>query len=314
MRCVFCKSEMSRIYDYKRFEIVQCPACFSSTVAKIPSHKEIVDYYNGFMFNAKISRKNKIVNDTIRNWFLSFNLPQNARMLDVGGGGGFFSYAFKHFGLGKPYYIDLDQKACDFARKQLKLENVINDDVDNINKYYDSKFDLIYSRHVIKHLIDPVKLIKSAINLLSENGVFILQCPNGISLERLGYVNYSRRPTRELYRANREWSKLKAISTMFSKKIAYGINPINHLWSVTEKGLCDCLNAIEGVTFETRTALLTDKVYSPWLKRKGILEELHSFAVGHTLGRINGGAHLIAIIRKKKQAVRAKVAGVPGGR
>ena len=290
---------MREIYNYRRFKIIQCVNCFSSTVSKMPSDKEIIEYYKGFMFKANVKKKTHVVNDSIKNWFLSFNLPAGAKMLDIGGGGGFYSYAFKQFTGGEPYYIDLDQEACDFARNELKLKKVVNDDVDNINKYYDTKFNFIFCRHVIEHLRNPVELIRSGVNLLSDEGVFVLLCPNGISFERLGYRHYFKRPVKELYRANREWSKLKAIKTMFSKQIC-AINPINHLWSITEKGLSAYLKAIDGITFNTKTAPITDKVYSPWQQKEGFWKIFHSNLVANTLGRVHGSNHLVAIIRKKK--------------
>ncbi|MYM64710.1 bifunctional 2-polyprenyl-6-hydroxyphenol methylase/3-demethylubiquinol 3-O-methyltransferase UbiG [Pseudomaricurvus sp. HS19] len=289
---------MKYIYTLNSFDIIQCVGCCSSTVSVPPSEDEIEKYYDGFMFNARPSRKKFIFNSKIEGWLKNMGLPANAAMLDIGGGGGFFSHAFESFGLGRAFYVDLDAKACEFARNELSLDRVYNTKVEDISSLPNNKFDFVFCRHVIEHLTRPDELILQAIDAMADRGVFHLQCPNGISLERLGYYSYARKRVKALRKGNPNFSGLSAWALMLGKKIPYGINPINHLWSITEEGLNAFLAGIDGIQYEVFTAPLNDAVYSPWLASGGVKKTAHSWLMASTLGKIRGGAHLIATIKK----------------
>jgi 2-polyprenyl-3-methyl-5-hydroxy-6-metoxy-1,4-benzoquinol methylase len=151
-------------------------------VSHLPSESEINNFYQGFNFQTDLCNYDLIATLAIKEWLHGFNLPQNAKMLDVGGGGGFFAKAFQEFGFGESTYVDLDSGACDFAKDQMELERVICDSVENGDNYFKGqKFDFIYCRHVVEHLVNPAQLIMQCAELLSEKGTFIVQCPNGLS-------------------------------------------------------------------------------------------------------------------------------------
>lgn len=293
-KCIFCEGELKYIYDLNGYKIVQCQHCSTCTVAEMPSPSVLRDFYNGFGYFADDSCKAKIVNPDFADWFKSFNLPENAKMLDIGGGGGHFSSCFEHFGNGRATYIDLDTKACEYV-KSTGIQDVINDDVCNLAQNVNQKFDFIYSRHVIEHLVDPLKIIDSAIELLSEEGVFVLQFPNGLSFERLLEKEYCRTRRHSLRYSNKNLSKYEIFKILHSNKAAADLDPVRHLWAISPKAISTYLKRKhKSVKFTVKTYSLDDKIYSPYVNEEKSLKSLF----GKVLSLINGKAHVVVEIRK----------------
>lgn len=297
-KCKFCNSDTEFIYNMSQYKIFQCKKCYTAFTLDMPSDEELKKFYSGFNFCVDKNRKHIFENENFGNWFKSFNLKENAKMLDIGGGGGFFSYAFNKFKIGESYYIDLDDEACDFANKELGIKNIINDDVKNLKNLTNQKFNFIYARHLIEHLKNPTEFIDECIKLLDTSGVCILQFPNALSYEYLGYPELLKRRAQIIYHSENNFSKLDTVFTLCSKKIAHGIDPIRHLWAITEEGISLYLRK-KMVHFEIRTASLTHPVYSPYYQRKNIYDKIRSFIVNNTLVKIHGGTHLIVIIRRR---------------
>ena len=297
-KCLFCDGERAEIYTLNGYHSAQCKNCLTVGVEEEISPEELSKFYSGFAFSSSLRKKKLVIKPAIKQWLESLNLPQNPKMLDIGGGGGFFSYAFEHFCFGESFYIDLDDTACDFAKNSLNLKNVINDDVKNIKNYYEDGFDFIYCRHVIEHLINPVELIDTAIDLLSENGVFVLQFPNGISYENIGYPERIKNYGKKRRKSN-NWSLLKTIKSVCSPQIAHGLDPLRHLWAISEKGVREYLKHRNDIEIQVKTAPLSDEVYSPYHLIKTPLSKFRTFIVNNTFAKINGGMHLVFFIRKK---------------
>lgn len=134
--CIFCSSTREVTYSLNGFSISFCKRCKTSGVSQSPSSTDINDFYQGFNFQTDLNTYNSINAPEIKAWMQQLGLPKNAKMLDVGGGGGFFAKAFEEFGLGESTYIDLDSEACDFAKNQVGLERVISDSVENGENYF----------------------------------------------------------------------------------------------------------------------------------------------------------------------------------
>lgn len=296
-KCSFCNStNQVYIYDMHGYDIYQCENCLNIYVANMPSQEMLDEFYDGFLFCADEKNKEIVTQDCFKNWFDGFNLKSNAKMLDIGGGGGFFSYAFEYFSKGEATYIDLDPQACNFAREKMKLKNVINADIANLADITKDKYDFIYCRHVIEHLINPAEFITNAINLLSDGGVFILQCPNGLSYERI--IEKDHRNNRiQILKNSNNLSKIDAWKILLSNKTAFGLEPIKHLWAFSPKALKLFLSQNNNINFKINKFSIYDDVYSPWMIKKNNLKILFQRTI---LFRILGGAHLVCTIRKNK--------------
>ena len=175
--CIFCEGELLPIYHLNNFEIVQCQNCLSSTVSSYPDESVLQSFYSGFKFQTDRKHLSRITTPAIKKWMQSLNSTKHARMLDIGGGAGFFAYAFEYFGLGNSTYIDLDTSACAFAQNELNLKNVTCGDVKELSKHSPNSYDFIYCRHVIEHLIHPLEMIEASITLLKPGGHIHLTIP-----------------------------------------------------------------------------------------------------------------------------------------
>lgn len=302
--CILCSSSGEFIYNLKGYRIIQCKNCKTCFVEKMPSDKELNEFYNGFKYCINENNKRLIINKNFEKWYRSFNLLKDAKMLDIGGGNGYFSLAFEKLGFGKATYIDLDPQACEYV-KTLGISSVINDDVKNLSEHTD-RYDFIYSRHVIEHLTNPLSLIENAINLLSDDGVFVLQMPNGMSLERLTDLR-NKKERIKLLKNDNDFSDKEVEKFLYSSKTAFDLVPPRHLWAFSIKGIKTYLSKNKDIEFKIETKSIMDEVYSPFMGQqyfksypikqvlkpiKDLLRFIHSLPYGK--------AHIVVKIRKRK--------------
>lgn len=303
--CILCSHKSEFIYSLKNYRILQCQGCKTCFVEEMPTNEELKEFYNGFKYCINEENKKLIINKKFEKWFKSFNLPQNAKMLDIGGGNGYFSLAFETFGIGKATYIDLDPTACKYV-ETLGINRVINDDVKNLANHSNEKYDFIYSRHVIEHLPNPLVLIDEPIKLLSDDGVFVLQLPNGMSLERLTDFNHKKQRIGMLRESN-NFTEKEIEKILHSSKTAFDLVPPRHLWAFSIKGLKEYLSKNDSIEFEITTESIMDEVYSPFMgqqrfsnfKLKKVIKPIKDFM--RTIFSIPyGRAHIVVKIKKRK--------------
>jgi SAM-dependent methyltransferase len=134
--------------------------------------------------------------------------PDGSRtFLDVGGGNGLFAKAFEVLGYGTSTYVDIDEVACRFVRNDLGIRSVRVCDVRELDVGYAEAFDLIYSRHLVEHLTDPLGFITKLASFRKPGGMLVVQCPNGDSLEYLPYFYSNVRDRFRKIRQATGWSK-----------------------------------------------------------------------------------------------------------
>ena len=276
--------------------------CLSSTAFPPPPEEDIFDFYQGFSFEADHSNLKHFLTDEIKFWIESLQLPPDSTMLDIGGGAGFFAKAFEHFQFGESTYVDLDSAACSFAKEELKLKDVRNIDLSMLSQQEDKKYDFIYCRHVVEHLTTPTAVIDSAIQLLSDGGTFILQFPNGLSLE---YLAYPRRiaPYAKKLKDSNSFGWIKTIALLTSTRNAFAIDPIRHLWAITTDGVLRYLERYSReVTFRATTRSISDPVFSPYYRNSHFMDCIRATISRSTLARLRGGAHAVVTIHKRKES------------
>lgn len=171
-----------RIDKYNYYYCIDCGLIFSNP---IPSIKEIVNFYNNFLYrkpkddedfsniiSSIISDVKKIVKDISRYKKLSPKLS----LLDFGGGTGFYAFSFyiNNFDV---TLIDIDKGACDYAKnKFFNCFEIINEDV--LYTSFNKKFDIIFANQTIEHLIDINLFCTEIKQLLKEDGIAIITTPN----------------------------------------------------------------------------------------------------------------------------------------
>lgn len=296
VKCIFCGDDAEFVYMHDEYELYSCKGCRTSFVNNMPTQEQLAVYYDGFNTNysLKLQTKMRIVSKAFQDFYKTLNFPANAKMLDIGGGGGFFSLAFEKYGFGVATYVDLDNVACEYA-KNLGLKNVIYGDVcDESTLPQDEKFDFIYCRHVIEHIPNPLPIINKAIDLLKPNGLFILQFPNGLSLENLAPRRWREKYINKFLSSNNV-TRGQAIKMLYSIKVGNDIDPPRHLWGISKKGISTFLRKRDDIEFSIETASIRDKIWSPHYVNTNDYTRLSLFL--HRLPY--GGNHMICKIRKK---------------
>ena len=301
--CLFCGGRVAYAYTMGTYSLGYCKDCHTIGVLEMPSHAAISRYYQGFNFQTNSSQYQAIRSERIKKWMAGLVPTGTGTVLDVGGGGGFFARAFEDFGFGESTYIDLDAEACQFARSEMKLKKVICDSVENINAHTeDQKYDFIYCRHVIEHLLDPVRLIKRCAELLSPQGVFVLQCPNGPSKEGVLFPNYWKKFLR-IAKTSNNWSTGYAIYFSLLNRYGWGIDPMRHLWAISGKGIQASLNNDSRIEVKIKSASLADPVYSPYWRPNNRWERFAGGLSRMLVGNLLQGMHLVAEIRRREPSI-----------
>lgn len=289
--CPFCGGGCRFSYNMGFSKVWKCNACGIGQTFPMPSQEALVAFYDGFMFEANMNLYERVKSSFAL--FLKYlGVPQGgARMLDIGGGGGFHAKAFKELGYGEASYIDLDPEACRFARTN-GVSNVVCGNAENPEKI-DGEFDLVFARHLIEHLVDPVTFIESVFRYLKAGGQLVLLFPNGESKEYLSVVLYTLRRLLIILRSNK-WN-LRALVKALSSDIHHGIDPPRHLWAISEKGI-RALCERNGYSYKTDTFRVDDRTVSPYFRHPWVAA-LHVL-FGGFLSRKNGAAHLLCVISK----------------
>ena len=302
MNCQFCQGPLSKLYRMEQYQIVKCDRCHTSTLESMPDEDELAKFYNGFLFQANKANLANYMSEEIRIWLQGLNLPPDAKILDIGGGGGFMAKAVEELGFGEAYFIDLDQKACEFAKEQLEIRHVVHGNVYGLSEKIAERFDFIYSRHVIEHVLQPTRMLNEMISLLNPGGVAEVILPNGISREYLGHPKLLEPRINKILAANPSWSRSMVWSTFLGPGIAHGIDPIRHLWAISGKGIATYLKKFTEVEYVISSAFLNDRTYSMYhakrLSKTG-KDKLKTALINRTWGKLGGGCHLIVRIRKR---------------
>ena len=99
------------------------------------------------------------------------------RIIDLGCGFGFFLSDFNE--KWEKVGIELSNYAVEKVQKDIKIYQY------DLNKILEkeklkklSKFDVVFSYHVIEHLNNPINFVKNSYSLLKDNGIFVLGTPN----------------------------------------------------------------------------------------------------------------------------------------
>lgn len=294
--CEFCDGQAVYRYTMNGYAVFQCLECKTGFVNPMPHGRDVIDLYDGFIpqLSAERYQRNEAA---AKIFFGEFDLPkhENLRMLDVGGGGGFYCKAFGELGYGSGHYVDLDPVSCHFAENELLIPSVHQEDALTWSGKQNSLFDFIYCRHVVEHLPEPARLIEALARILSPGGILVVQCPNAESRE---YLAYARTRLRDrIYRIETlsHFRRIGKLRVLLGGAFLHGMDPPRHLWSITATGM-QSLAIRNSVECETFSRHLGDIAYSPnYATPSGVLERFEDIIGQKLLARISGGTHLVAV-------------------
>jgi len=267
----------------------------------MPTSSELATQYKGFLpnLNAEHLPRQKLAADK---FFQTFGIKADggSRMLDVGGGGGFYCKAFSDLGYGEGEYIDLDPVSCEFAKSELKIFSVRQADALQWAQTTHKKFDFIYCRHVVEHLTQPTELIAALIKILAPEGQLIIACPNAESREYLAYFRSRLRQRLRSMDTESRFRRLSILRKLSNGAFLHGIDPPRHVWAITAQGLQAWAQRCS-YSCETFSRNLADEAFSPQYVRPGDwLGRLEDTLGQRVLAPLTGGTHLVAAFRQNK--------------
>ncbi|MEQ9304406.1 MAG: class I SAM-dependent methyltransferase [Marinoscillum sp.] len=294
--CQICNSSEHRVlFNSKTTElgdIVRCAGCGFVTVHPMPSEAFIAQSYNGlYKGRESLDRVDPVKSQQVQRTFDAYlrgvgkkGLEPKA-FLDVGGGLGYFSGSAIKYGL-EATLIDLDNESLDFAKGVLGVSKVFQGTLETFAAQTAEKYDLILLRHEIEHLPDPATIMKGIANLLSENGLAIVETPNNASFEAFLHPNLKRNFVKNL---SKYYEGINHNSIV--KKKVYAMRPPIHLNAFSMKTLIK-IGEKNGLTeVDNFTYKLGDKDYWPNFKLptiRKVVKHLVKFRFGAALQEVQG--------------------------
>ena len=118
-----------------------------------------------------------------------YNIPAEAKLLDVGCGRGEFLNGFSKAGL-DGFGVDRSTSALRYYPEA----KVVTSDIENDGiPLEDNFFDVVFSKSVIEHFYYPEKLLKEMFRLLKPGGLAIIMCPDWEFNYRIYFEDYTHR-------------------------------------------------------------------------------------------------------------------------
>ena len=186
MSCILCRGNDFKLISERdsksRGELMVCFCNICSMVSQnpIPTEQEVEKYYTSDyrqeykqVFEPKLKHVYRAGNLALdRLGFLTKNNVISGKLLDVGAGGGEFTYVSSQLGF-ESMGIEPNIGYSNYAKDQYEA----NIKTGQLADVY-GKFDVITMFHVMEHIPDPVKTFKKLYDLLNENGSLFIEVPN----------------------------------------------------------------------------------------------------------------------------------------
>ena len=186
MSCALCRGN-----DFKRISekdskgkgelvVCFCNSCSMVSQNPIPTEHQVEQYYATEyrqdykqVFVPKLKHIYRAGNLALnRLGFLTNKNIASGKLLDVGAGGGEFTYVSSQLGFDSTG-IELNIGYSNYAKDQYQA-NVKTGQLADV----DGKFDVITMFHVMEHIPDPIKTFKKLYDLLNEDGLLFIEVPN----------------------------------------------------------------------------------------------------------------------------------------
>lgn len=224
---------------------------------------------------------------------------------DIGGGAGYYALAAQEQEV-TSFLLDYANDALEFSKKTLKIENIVEGEVDNAHMYLPhERFEYVLLRHVIEHVVDPISCIANLAAIIKPGGILQIETPNVDSLEQLGRPHIIAANYRALRSSNPAASSTQVARWSVSKSLS-GINPPKHLWGFTQQGISQILDKTGYEILSIQKKPFGDSIYDPLYfdyysrANRSALGELYYFAERATTVLFkNSGSNLIVHARKK---------------
>jgi len=202
MNCVLCGNNNFTIISEKdsksknKLVVCMCDTCSMVSQNPIPTEQELEQYYSvqyrqdyKQAYEPKLKHIYRAGNLAItRLGYLISNNIHTGKLLDVGAGGGEFTYISSQLGFNS-FGIEPNIGYSNYAKKQYQA-NVKTGTLDDV----DNKFDIITMFHVMEHIPNPINTFKKLYDLLNNDGYLLIEVPN--------IETYSQSPDNTFFKAH----------------------------------------------------------------------------------------------------------------
>jgi 2-polyprenyl-3-methyl-5-hydroxy-6-metoxy-1,4-benzoquinol methylase len=184
--CAVCKSEQQQMFEYRSYYYYRCPKCSHVTTYPTPDKNTIFEHYDrkfnegNYQLLRDFSQEyNRVYDYYVQ--ILDGELSKRGqswsgfKVLDVGCFTGEFLQLLKRQGA-DVYGLELQSRAVEIANRKLD-GRVFQVDIDRAD-FPQMNFDLISLLGVIEHVVDPIRLLSRAQELLRPGGLLLIQTPN----------------------------------------------------------------------------------------------------------------------------------------
>jgi len=215
---------IEKITEINNQELFKCKLCgiiFQKESARTAKENIYDEYYKeetGGRFNPLVEVLVKTFR-LLRAIKIYMARPRAKSMLDIGCGRGYTLYFLKkYFHYREIIGTQISKPALEFARKKLGL-TIHGKDLLDIN-FPKNKFDIITIYHVLEHVREPERYIKTIYGLLNRDGILILEVPNYCSWTRIITGKYwlAYDPSHHLYFFTPDYIKEKLVQYGFKIK------------------------------------------------------------------------------------------------
>ncbi|GAA4815292.1 class I SAM-dependent methyltransferase [Litoribaculum gwangyangense] len=283
MICKICKYEINPRLLLKSNvnfgDIHRCPKCKITFTYPQPDANTLNDYYNGMYSDLTISfddKKMKWAQRSMQGYLkvlkkLNVELKQEVTFLDLGGGLGYYTKAAAENNL-HSILVEKDPVSVQFAKKHLKLENIIEKDLYEFFNSNDKQYDIVFFRHVIEHVNDPYSIIQGISSLLKTNGILIIETDNNAGIELLIKDGVNKFYV-DLYK--KSFDNVSFINLLIKRPFA--VDPPRHLFGFRMKNLSMLLKSLNLYPKEKIHYRLGHPIYWPNIPSPNIKQIIKSF-------------------------------------
>lgn len=232
MRCPVCEEGGGRtqalVTDFllgttrESFQLIRCPSCTALYLDRMPGSDELAAFYpQGYWWEQPDRGAPAPARwlHRLEGWYKDFVLADHVRfvrrcarvtphavpvsLLDIGCGAGSFLYHCRRHGFAVRG-LDTSERAARHAARAYGIDVTVGA-IDATNGVSTAHYDVITMFHVLEHLRDPVRALRTAAAWLAPGGDLILQVPNADSLQARLFKTrwYGLDPPRHLINFNR---------------------------------------------------------------------------------------------------------------
>ncbi len=184
------------------YDVIECELCGFKHI--VPLHKNTVqeEFYSEKFYQKETKDYIKRHQEDHEWWSIEhnekyyyfekyFDETNRRKILDIGSGPGFFLKIGKERGWDVTG-IEPGKTAYEFSKHELGL-NIINEFFCEQNYLNFGLFDVVHLNNVLEHLVDPINILKMAIEITEQKGLICVTSPNDFNpLQKMAVENLNK--------------------------------------------------------------------------------------------------------------------------